>query len=78
MAWVAVDRAVKAVERFGLEAGDVGAPCGRRSTNRCVGKDTMPAWGHLFSYGGKNLDAGLLMIPLVGFFQRAAEDRRHS
>jgi GH15 family glucan-1,4-alpha-glucosidase len=69
MAWVAADRAVKAVERFGLHgdadrwralAGDIrdevlekGYDSERRTFTQ--------------SYGSRELDASLLMIPLVGF-----------
>jgi GH15 family glucan-1,4-alpha-glucosidase len=68
MAWVAVDRAVKAVERFGLE-GPVGRWRRLRSVihdDVCHGYD--PDLGAFVQYyGSKLLDASLLMIPLVGF-----------
>jgi GH15 family glucan-1,4-alpha-glucosidase len=69
MAWVAVDRAVKAVERFGLEG-----PVDRwRRLRRMIHDDvcqngydsTMGAFVQY--YGSQLLDASLLMIPLVGF-----------
>jgi GH15 family glucan-1,4-alpha-glucosidase len=69
MAWVAVDRAVKAVERFGLEG-----PVERWRRIREVIRDDVcrngydPEMGSFVQYyGSKLLDASLLMIPLVGF-----------
>ena len=69
MAWVAADRAVKAVERHGLEG-----PVERwRSLRAAIHADVCR---HGFNpernafvqyYGGRALDASLLMIPLVGF-----------
>ncbi|HWA10296.1 MAG TPA: glycoside hydrolase family 15 protein [Opitutaceae bacterium] len=69
MAWVALDRAVKAVEQFGLP-GDVAVwretrarvhddVC-RHGFNEKVGAFTQ-------HYGSDGLDASLLMMPLVGF-----------
>jgi GH15 family glucan-1,4-alpha-glucosidase len=69
MAWVAVDRAVKAVERFGLEG-----PVDRWRRLRDVIHEDVCRQGYdadlgafVQSYGSKLLDASLLMIPLVGF-----------
>jgi len=69
MAWVAMDRAVRAVERF-HHAGPVDRWRAERQAihddvcrngfNRRVGAFTM-------FYGSDELDASLLMIPLVGF-----------
>lgn len=69
MAWVAFDRAVKAVERYG-ESGpvdrwrqlrdEVHAEVCTRGFD--VDRNTFTQY-----YGSKNLDASLLMIPLVGF-----------
>ncbi|MCG6943696.1 MAG: glycoside hydrolase family 15 protein [Thiohalocapsa sp.] len=69
MAWVAFDRAVKAVERFG-RSGPAERWAGIRDTihdevcRRGVDPDR-----NVFvqEYGGKALDASLLMVPLVGF-----------
>ena len=80
MAWVAADRAVKAVERFGLHG-----PAGRwRRVREDIRRDIL-ARGYdadrgTFTqyYGSRELDAALLMVPLVGFLP--AEDprvRRH-
>ncbi|HYB43295.1 MAG TPA: glycoside hydrolase family 15 protein [Candidatus Methylomirabilis sp.] len=69
MAWVALDRAVKAVERFGFEG-----PVERwRGVREAIRDDVCrqgfdPALGSFVQhYGSKALDASLLMIPLVGF-----------
>src|ERR1700691_3985419 len=69
MAWVAVDRAVKAVER----AGVAGAP-GKRGAVRARIHDDVCRLGFNSArgafvqyYGSDALDASLLMMPLVGF-----------
>ncbi len=69
MAWVAADRAVKAVERFGL-AG----PAERwRELRAKIHADVCDKGfdsernSFVQSYGSKALDAASLMIPLVGF-----------
>jgi GH15 family glucan-1,4-alpha-glucosidase len=69
MAWVAFDRMIKAVERFGL-----GGPVERwrklRSTiHQEVCRSGFDRERNTFVqyYGAKELDASLLMIPLVGF-----------
>jgi GH15 family glucan-1,4-alpha-glucosidase len=69
MAWVAIDRAVKAVEQFGLE-GDLSH---WKSLRHSIHQDvclhgynpTRKAFTQF--YGSDNLDASLLMMPLVGF-----------
>jgi len=73
MAWVAADRAVKAVERFGLDG-----PVDRWRRLRSDIHDQVCADGFdpergafTQSYGRRELDASLLMIPLVGFLRRA-------
>ena len=69
MAWVAFDRAIKAVEQFGLTAPvDAGGTFATRSTSE-VCREGFDAELNSFvqSYGSKELDASLLMIPLVGF-----------
>ena len=69
MAWVALDRAVKAVRRFGLDGpverwravrDAIHADVCRNAFDREIG-------GFVQYYGAKLLDASLLMIPLVGF-----------
>ncbi len=69
MAWVAIDRAVKAVEQFGLE-GDLE----RWKALRQAIHDDVCAKGYRADrgaftqyYGSHELDASLLMMPLVGF-----------
>jgi GH15 family glucan-1,4-alpha-glucosidase len=73
MAWVALDRAVKDAERYGLDA-----PLDRWRALRdrihaevCArGYDTERG-AFVMCYGGKDLDASLLMMPLVGFLPAA-------
>jgi GH15 family glucan-1,4-alpha-glucosidase len=69
MAWVAFDRGVKAVERFGHDGpvarwratrDAIHAEVCEKGWNASVGAFTQ-------SYGGTALDASLLMMPLVGF-----------
>jgi GH15 family glucan-1,4-alpha-glucosidase len=69
MAWVALDRAIKMVERFGTEG-----PADRWRTLRAhihdqVCKEGFDAKTGAFtqSYGSPELDASALLIPLVGF-----------
>jgi GH15 family glucan-1,4-alpha-glucosidase len=69
MAWVALDRAVKGVERFGLDG-----PVERWRAVRDTIHDDVCRHGYdaelgafVQFYGSKLLDASLLMIPLVGF-----------
>lgn len=78
MTWVAVDRAVRAVEEFGLE-GDVDR---WRKLRRTIHDDVCTKGFHsgrkAFTqfYGSEKLDASLLMIPLVGFLP-ATDERVH-
>jgi GH15 family glucan-1,4-alpha-glucosidase len=69
MAWVAADRAVKSVERFGLPG-----PVDRWRRLRQTIHDEVCREGFnqsrnsfVQSYGSSELDASLLMMPLVGF-----------
>ena len=69
MAWVAFDRMIKAVERFGLD-GPVERWRKLRSTiHQEVCRSGFDRERNTFVqyYGAKELDASLLMIPLVGF-----------
>jgi GH15 family glucan-1,4-alpha-glucosidase len=69
MAWVAMDRAVKDIETYGLP-GDVERwKRVRAGTHEEVCEKGYDAERRSFVqyYGGKELDASLLMIPLVGF-----------
>ena len=69
MAWVAFDRAVKAVERFGLDGPVDEWRQSRDEIHAQVCKHGFDAERNSFvqHYGGKELDASLLLIPLVGF-----------
>ncbi|HEX6959118.1 MAG TPA: glycoside hydrolase family 15 protein [Ferrovibrio sp.] len=76
MAWVAADRAVKAIEQFGLDG-----PVERWRALAATIHDDVCAQGFnpeigsfVQHYGGEELDAALLMIPLVGFLP--PQDRR--
>ena len=69
MAWVAFDRAIKTAEQFGLEgpldrwreiAAAIHADVCARGYDRGLGSFVQ-------SYGSKQLDASLLLMPLVGF-----------
>jgi GH15 family glucan-1,4-alpha-glucosidase len=69
MAWVAADRAVKSVEQFGLEG-----PVEKWRTLRdrihaqvCAEGYSPELNSFTQAYGSKELDASLLMLPLVGF-----------
>lgn len=69
MAWVGMDRAIKAVERYKLEG-----PVSRWRKLRAHIHDEVCRLGYntsrqtfVQSYGSTSLDASLLMLPLVGF-----------
>jgi GH15 family glucan-1,4-alpha-glucosidase len=69
MAWVAADRAIKAVERFGLEGPIERWRALRATIHAEVCRQGFSSERNAFVqfYGGRTLDAALLMIPLVGF-----------
>jgi GH15 family glucan-1,4-alpha-glucosidase len=69
MAWVALDRTVKAIERFGLEGPVERWRKLRATIHDEVCREGFDAERNTFVqfYGGKELDSSLLMIPLVGF-----------
>lgn len=69
MAWVAVDRAVKAVEQFGTDGPVERWRRLREAIHDDVCRRGYDAERNTFvqSYGSRHLDASLLMIPLVGF-----------
>ncbi len=69
MAWVAFDRAIKGVERFGLEGPVDRWRAIRAEIHKDVTRHGFHAEWNTFvqSYGSDKLDASLLMIPLVGF-----------
>jgi GH15 family glucan-1,4-alpha-glucosidase len=75
MAWVAADRAVKATEEFGLE-GPVERWTELRETIRTeILEKGYDADRKTFTqfYGSEELDAALLMVPLVGFLPATDE-----
>jgi GH15 family glucan-1,4-alpha-glucosidase len=69
MAWVALDRAVKSVEHFGLEGPVERWRWARAAVHEQVCREGFnPDFGAFVQYyGARELDASLLMIPLVGF-----------
>jgi len=69
MAWVAVDRSVKAVEEFGLDGDAARWRTLRHEIHSDVCRHGFNAKRNSFVqyYGGEALDAALLMIPRVGF-----------
>ncbi|MDP9226658.1 MAG: glycoside hydrolase family 15 protein, partial [Actinomycetota bacterium] len=69
MAWVAFDRAIKAVERFGLEGPAKKWRAVREEIHREVCRRGFNPERNAFTqyYGAQQLDASLLLMPLVGF-----------
>ncbi|MBX9627914.1 MAG: glycoside hydrolase family 15 protein [Gemmataceae bacterium] len=69
MAWVALDRAVKSAEQFGLDAPLDRWTAVRRQVHDRVCRDGFDPKLNSFvqSFGSDLLDASLLMIPQVGF-----------
>ena len=69
MAWVAVDRTIKAIECFGLKGPVERWRKLRSAIHEEVCQKGFDAERNAFVqfYGSKDLDASLLMIPLVGF-----------
>jgi GH15 family glucan-1,4-alpha-glucosidase len=76
MAWVALDRAVKGVTRFGLPgpADRWRALAERIRAEVCREGYDSERNTFVQHYGGRSLDGALLMLPLVGFLP--PEDRR--
>ena len=69
MAWVAFDRAVKSIEQFGVD-GPVErwrAVRDRIHAEVCTHGISARRGGFVQSYSGEEVDAALLMLPLVGF-----------
>jgi GH15 family glucan-1,4-alpha-glucosidase len=69
MAWVGVDRAVKAVERYGMRGPVEKWRALRKSIHDDICRNAFDPEKNAFVqyYGAKELDAAVLMIPLVGF-----------
>jgi len=76
MAWVAMDRAVKAIEQYGVDGPVDRWRQVRDTIHREVCERGVDASRNVFvqRYGSHELDASLLMIPLVGFLP--ADDPR--
>jgi GH15 family glucan-1,4-alpha-glucosidase len=71
MAWVAVDRMVKGIENFGLEGPLEEWRALRDEIHAAVCRDGFNTQKGSFVqyYGSQEVDASLLMIPLVGFLK---------
>jgi GH15 family glucan-1,4-alpha-glucosidase len=69
MAWVALDRGVKAIERLGFQGPLERWKQSRSAIHEQVCREGFNSELNAFvqSYGSRELDASLLMIPLVGF-----------
>ncbi len=69
MAWVAIDRAVKAVEQFGMEGPATEWAALRERIHEDICRNGFNRERNAFTqfYGAPELDASLLMVPLVGF-----------
>jgi GH15 family glucan-1,4-alpha-glucosidase len=69
MAWVALDRAVKSAEGFGLKAPLAAWKEARAAIHTAVCREGFDAQAGTFvqSFGSPELDASLLLIPTVGF-----------
>jgi GH15 family glucan-1,4-alpha-glucosidase len=76
MAWVAVDRAIRAVERFGLKGPAETWKKLRQTIHDEVCREGFDRERNAFVqyFGSKALDASALLIPLVGFLP--ADDPR--
>ncbi len=73
MAWVAFDRAVKAVERFGLDGPVEEWRARRAEIHEEIYRNAFDPDRNTFTrdYGSHELDASLLILPLVGFIPAA-------
>jgi GH15 family glucan-1,4-alpha-glucosidase len=80
MAWVAIDRAVKAVEKFQLEGDAKRWKALREQIHREVCAKGYNPNRKAFTqyYGTDQLDASLLMVPLVGFLPTSDERVRNT
>jgi GH15 family glucan-1,4-alpha-glucosidase len=76
MAWVAFDRAIRSAENFGLEAPLDHWRRLRREMHATICREGFDAERNTFtqSFGSRELDASLLLIPLVNFLP--ADDPR--
>ena len=71
MAWVAFDRAIRSAENFGLPAPLDDWRKLRRAMHETICREGFDAERNCFtqSFGAKELDASLLLIPLVNFLE---------
>jgi GH15 family glucan-1,4-alpha-glucosidase len=69
LAWVAFDRAIHTIERYGLEGPVDRWRAAREAIHEEVLREAFDPEQNAFvqSYGSKELDASTLLIPLVGF-----------
>jgi GH15 family glucan-1,4-alpha-glucosidase len=69
MAWVAIDRAIRSADEYGLDAplAEWRGLRQRIHDDVCANGFDKELGSFVQTYGSKNLDAALLMIPLVGF-----------
>ncbi|HWL06507.1 MAG TPA: glycoside hydrolase family 15 protein [Xanthobacteraceae bacterium] len=69
MAWAAFDRAIKSAEQFGLEGPVARWKALREEIHRDVCRNGIDpqTGGFVQSYGSKELDASLLLLPVIGF-----------
>ena len=69
MAWVALDRMVRAVQRYGLDGPADRWQALRDAVHEEICAKAFDADENAFvqSFGGRSLDAATLMLPLVGF-----------
>jgi GH15 family glucan-1,4-alpha-glucosidase len=76
MAWVALDRAIKAIDAFGMDGPSAEWRDVRRRIHADVCANGFDSRLNSFvqTYGAQELDASLLLIPLVGFLP--ADDPR--
>ena len=80
MAWVAIDRAVKAIEQFGLEGDLAGWKALREQIHQEVCAKGYNPKRQAFTqyYGADQLDASLLLVPIVGFLPPSDERVRNT
>ncbi|WP_448207097.1 glycoside hydrolase family 15 protein [Azospirillum sp. sgz302134] len=69
MAWAAIDRAVKSVEQFGMDGPVERWKALRRHIHQdvCANGYDSDVGGFVQFYGGKEPDASLLLMPVIGF-----------
>jgi len=80
MAWVAIDRAIKGVEKFGLDGPVERWRALRQRIHEEVCANAFDATQGCFTqaYGSPDLDASLLLMPIVGFLPPTDERVRRT